>query len=74
MRRVPRWLAVVAATVCAVIGFGVSPAHAAVTFAGHFTFVKNYHDPTNSRLTFMVLRIDPDRPRTVLSASWRAGS
>jgi len=74
VRRVPRWLAVVAATVCAVIGFGVSPAHAAVTFAGHFTFVKNYHDPTNSRLTFMVLRIDPDRPRTVLSASWRAGS
>ena len=72
--RLSRWLAVVTAAVLAVVGFGVRPAHAAVSFVGHFTFVKNRSDPTNSRLNFVVLRNDPDRPRTVLSASWRAGS
>jgi lipoprotein-anchoring transpeptidase ErfK/SrfK len=76
MKRVKtaRWLALGTAMVLAVVGFGVRPAYAAVSFSGHFTFVKNTSDPTNSRLYFNVQRSDLDPPRTVLNTSWRAGS
>ena len=72
--RLARWVGVVAASVIAVVGFGMRPANAAISFAGHFTFVKNAQDPTSSRLYFIVQRADLDPPRTVLSTSWRAGS
>lgn len=72
--RLVRWVGVVAASVIAVVGFGMRPANAAISFSGHFTFVKNASDPTNSRVYFLVQRADLDPPKTVLNVSWRAGS
>jgi hypothetical protein len=71
----PAWLVgIIVAGVATVIGFGISPAHAAIRVEGHFTFIENQAHPDLSRLYFVVQRTDLSPPRTLLNANWRAGS
>lgn len=54
------------------IGVAGSPAAAAISYKGVFTFNKG--TITDSRLTFDVYRLDRDPPLRVLTKTWRAGS